>query len=73
MGWKTDYRSIYYDGAPEPEEPDLAKGSTALLLIDLQNTYLARPNRASLSAAVIWARRWAISSCSNAWETCWAR
>jgi nicotinamidase-related amidase len=50
MSWKTDYRSIYYDGAPEPEDPDLAKGSTALLLIDVQNTYLARPNRASLSA-----------------------
>ena len=49
MSWKTDYRSIYYDGAPEPEDPDLAKGSTALLLIDVQNTYLARPDRASLS------------------------
>ena len=49
MGWKTDYRSIYYDGAPEPEDPDLAKGSTALLIIDVQNTYLARPDRASLS------------------------
>jgi nicotinamidase-related amidase len=50
MSWKTDYRSIYYDGAPEPEDPDLAKGSTALLIIDVQNTYLARPDRASLSA-----------------------
>ena len=50
MSWKTDYRSIYYDGAPEPEDPDLAKGSTALLIIDVQNTYLARLDRASLSA-----------------------
>jgi hypothetical protein len=40
MTWKTDYRSIYYDGAPEPDDPDLAKASTALLVIDVQNTYL---------------------------------
>ena len=50
MTWKTDYRSIYYDGAPEPDDPDLAKESTALLVIDVQNTYLVRPDRASLSA-----------------------
>ena len=48
MSWKTAYRSIYYDGAPEPADPDLAWGHTALLLIDVQNTYLARPQRASL-------------------------
>ncbi len=48
--WKTAYRSIYYDGAPEPDDPDLSKASTALLVIDVQNTYLARPDRASLSA-----------------------
>lgn len=36
MTWKTAYRSIYYDGAPEPADPDLAKESTALLIIDVQ-------------------------------------
>lgn len=50
MSWKTAYRSIYYDGAPEPEDPDLSKQHTALLVIDVQNTYLNRPDRASLSA-----------------------
>ena len=49
MSWKTAYRSIYYDGAPEPPDPDLAKEHTALLVIDVQNTYMARPDRASLS------------------------
>lgn len=51
MSWKTAYRSIYYDGAPEPDDPDLAKAHTALLVIDVQNTYLARPDRASLPPA----------------------
>ena len=50
MTWKTAYRSIYYDGADEPADPDLAPATTALLVIDVQNTYLSRPNRASLSA-----------------------
>jgi nicotinamidase-related amidase len=50
MTWKTAYRSIYYDGAPEPADPDLSKESTALLVIDVQNTYFMRPERTSLSA-----------------------
>jgi biuret amidohydrolase len=50
MSWKTSYRSIYYDGAPEPADPDLDPKHTALLVIDVQNTYLERPDRASLSA-----------------------
>lgn len=49
MSWKTDFRSIYYDGAPEPADPDLTPATTALLVIDVQNTYLARPDRATLS------------------------
>ncbi len=49
MSWKTSFRSIYYDGAPEPADPDLDPKTTALLVIDVQNTYLERPNRASLS------------------------
>jgi len=49
MNWKTAYRSIYYQGAPEPEDMDLKWSETALLVIDVQNTYLARPDRATLS------------------------
>lgn len=50
-GWKTALRSLYYDGAPEPEDPVLARGKTALLVIDVQNTYLERPDPATLNAA----------------------
>jgi nicotinamidase-related amidase len=49
MNWKTDYRSIYYVGAPEPPDLDLKPAETALLVIDVQNTYRTRPDRASLS------------------------
>ena len=49
MSWKTSYRSIYYDGAPEPADPDLTLATTALLVIDVQNTYLERPDRTALS------------------------
>ena len=49
MGWKTDFRSLYYMGAPEPDDPVLVKAETAILVIDVQNTYLQRPDRASLS------------------------
>lgn len=48
MSWKTAYRSIYYLGAPEPDDPDLAWKETALLVIDVQNTYRTRPDRATL-------------------------
>ncbi len=51
MNWKTDYRSIYYQGAPEPDDLVLPLKETALLVIDVQNTYLDRPDRATLSAA----------------------
>lgn len=49
MNWKTDYRSIYYRGAPEPEDLDLKWDETALLVIDVQNAYRARPDRDTLS------------------------
>jgi biuret amidohydrolase len=49
MDWKHSFRSIYYDGAPEPADLDLPWAETALLVIDVQNTYLARPDRAPLS------------------------
>ena len=48
MAWKTDYRSIYYQSAPEPADPALPANETALLVIDVQNTYLERPDRATL-------------------------
>ncbi len=51
MNWKTDYRSIYYLGAPEPDDIDIIWPETALLVIDVQNTYRLRPDRASLPAA----------------------
>lgn len=50
-GWKSAFRSFYYEGAPEPEEPVLVAGKTALLVIDVQNTYLDRPDPATLSGA----------------------
>lgn len=37
MNWKTDYRSFYYEQAPEPEDLVLPRGETALLCIDVQN------------------------------------
>lgn len=49
MNWKTDYRSIYYRGAPEPDDIDLKWDETVLLVIDVQNTYRVRPDRATLS------------------------
>jgi biuret amidohydrolase len=50
MSWKTSYRSLYYEGAPAPDDPLVKPQETALLVIDIQNTYLVRPDRASLSA-----------------------
>ena len=50
-GWKTAWRSFYYDGAPEAPDPVLTKGRVALLVIDVQNTYLARPDPATLPPA----------------------
>lgn len=51
MSWKNSFRSIYYDGAREPADLDLGWKETALLVIDVQNTYLTRPKRAALSSA----------------------
>jgi nicotinamidase-related amidase len=49
--WKTRHRSFYYEGAPEPDDLDLKPAETALLVIDVQNTYVERPDRAELSAS----------------------
>lgn len=51
MTWKTRNRSFYYREAPEPADLAWRPAETALLVIDVQNTYLARPDRASLDAA----------------------
>ncbi len=53
MTWKTARRSFYYQGAPEPEDPVLEKGRVALLVIDMQNTYLERPDPATLSGEAL--------------------
>lgn len=49
MSWKTKYRSLYYMGAPDPEDPVIDPRQTALLVIDVQNTYLERPDRDRLT------------------------
>jgi len=49
MSWKTDFRSLYYTGAPAPDDPVINPKETALLVIDVQNTYLERPDRDSLT------------------------
>ena len=49
--WKTSFRSLYYRDAPPPADPVLERGKVALLVIDVQNVYLRRPDRASLDAA----------------------
>ncbi|PKR90656.1 amidase [Pleomorphomonas diazotrophica] len=48
MTWKTARRSFYYDGAPAPEDPMLLPGKVALLIIDVQNVYLDRPDPTKL-------------------------
>ncbi|HFD16427.1 MAG TPA: cysteine hydrolase family protein [Rhodospirillales bacterium] len=40
MSWKTAYRSFYYANAEEPEDIRLDPAETALLVIDVQNTYM---------------------------------
>ncbi|MBN2906844.1 MAG: cysteine hydrolase [Rhodobacteraceae bacterium] len=40
MSWKTAFRSFYYETAPAPEDIALPPAETALLVIDIQNTYL---------------------------------
>ena len=38
--WKTAFRSFYYQTADDPDDIVLARKKTALLVIDIQNTYL---------------------------------
>lgn len=46
--WKTRNRSFYYADAPAPADPVLDPATTALLVIDVQNTYVERPARDTL-------------------------
>jgi len=40
MSWKTAYRSFYYETAEEPDDIELVRSETAVLVIDIQNTYV---------------------------------
>ena len=51
ISWKKAFRSLYYQNAPEPDDPTLERGKLALLVIDVQNVYLRRDDPASLDAA----------------------
>lgn len=44
--WKSAFRSFYYEKAEEPDDIILNKEDTALLIIDIQNTYLEVPDDA---------------------------
>lgn len=50
--WKNNFRSFYYATAEEPEDPELLPVETALLVIDIQNTYMEVPENAD--EAVRW-------------------
>jgi nicotinamidase-related amidase len=47
MSWKTNFRSFYYETAEEPDDIILKSAETALLVIDIQNTYLEPPEDAA--------------------------
>ena len=51
--WKTAYRSFYYANADAPDDIELPISETALLVIDIQNTYL------EVDADLTEAQRWA--------------
>lgn len=60
QSWKTAWRSFYYEGAPAAPDPVLQAGRVALLVIDVQNTYLVRPDPATLAGEDLARfRRWA--------------
>jgi biuret amidohydrolase len=50
MNWKTGYRSFYYATAEEPADIRLDPETSALLVIDVQNTYLAPKDTAEETA-----------------------
>jgi nicotinamidase-related amidase len=50
MNWKTAFRSFYYENAEPPEDIVLSCTETAVLVVDIQNTYL-QPSSDSHEAA----------------------
>ena len=50
LDWKTSFRSFYYANAEPPDDIILKKDHTALLVIDIQNTYL-EPDEDPVEAA----------------------
>lgn len=60
MNWKTAFRSFYYEPAADIPEPQLPSGTTALVVIDIQNIYFAPKPPADSPPQVIheWTR-WA--------------
>lgn len=54
--WKTAYRSFYYAAAEEPDDIVLDPHETALLVIDIQNTYLE--DKEQPEEAARWRRSW---------------
>ena len=50
LDWKTSFRSFYYANAEPPDDIILNKDHTALLVIDIQNTYL-EPDEDPVEAA----------------------
>ncbi len=50
MSWKTAYRSFYYETAEAPEDIKLDPKRTALLMIDVQKTYLEDKDTAEETA-----------------------
>jgi nicotinamidase-related amidase len=42
--WKRAYRSFYYEKAEEPDDIVLGVDDTAVLVIDIQNTYMETPS-----------------------------
>jgi len=42
--WKSNWRSFYYRDAEEPDDIVLPPAETALLVVDIQNTYLEVPD-----------------------------
>lgn len=50
MSWRTEFRSFYYEGAEAPDDIVLDPAKTAVLVIDIQNTYLAEKETAEETA-----------------------
>ena len=50
LDWKTSFRSFYYANAEPPDDIILKKDHTALLVIDIQNTYM-EPDEDPVEAA----------------------